>query len=74
LASFSWIRGRKKTEAQIATIKAQLTDEPDPVIVRQAGRTLRNITEDMIGSLLATAATQPVVWVWVSQAMHRLFG
>lgn len=65
---------RQKAEAQIATIKAQLIDEPDPVIVKQAGRTLRNITEGMIGSLLATAATQPVVWVWVSQAMHRLFG
>jgi hypothetical protein len=64
---------RKKAEAQIATLKAQLTDEPDPVIVKQAGRTLRNITEGAIGSLLATAA-QPTVWVWVHETMRRLFG
>jgi hypothetical protein len=65
---------RQKAEAQIATLKAQLTDEPDPVIIKQAGRTLRNITEGAIGSLLATAATQPTVWAWVIQTMHRLFG
>ncbi|MGD0519822.1 MAG: hypothetical protein ABSA48_01080 [Terracidiphilus sp.] len=40
--------------AQIATIKAQFTyDQLDPVIIKQAGRTLRNITEDAIGSLVA---------------------
>ena len=39
-------RQRQRAEAQIATLKAQLTDEPDPVIIKQAGRTLRNITED----------------------------
>lgn len=68
------VRQRQKAEAQIATLQAQLTDEPDPVIVKQAGRTLRNITEGAIGSLLATAATQPAVWAWVIQTMHRLFG
>jgi hypothetical protein len=66
-------RQRQRTEAQIATLKAQLTDEPDPVIIKQAGRTLRNITEGAIGSLLATAA-QPTVWVWVHEIMRRLFG
>lgn len=66
-------RQKQKAEAQIATIKAQLIDEPDPVIVKQAGRTLRNITEGAIGSLLATAA-QPTVWVWVHEIMHKLFG
>jgi hypothetical protein len=65
-------RQKQKAEAQIATLKAQLTDEPDPVIVKQAGRTLRNIIEGAIGGLLATA-TQPTVWAWVSQVMHRLF-
>jgi hypothetical protein len=59
---------KQRAEAQIATLKAQLTDEPDPVIVRQAGRTLRNITEGAIGSLLAAAA-QPSVWQWVQQTM-----
>jgi hypothetical protein len=63
---------RRKADAQIATLKAQLSDEPDPVILKQAGRTLRNITEGAIGSLLATAA-QPSIWAWVLEAMHRLF-
>jgi len=67
-------RQKQKAEVQIATLKAQLTDEPDPIILRQAGRTLRNVTEGAIGSLLAGAASQPAVWAWVSQAMHRLFG
>ena len=65
-------RQKQKAEAQIATLRAQLTHEPDPVIVRQAGRTLRHITEGAIGSLIATAA-QPAVWTWVSEVMHRLF-
>lgn len=67
-------RQRQRAEAQIATLQAQLTDEPDPVIIKQAGRTLRNITEGAIGSLLASAATQPPVWAWVIQTLHRLFG
>jgi hypothetical protein len=55
-------------EAQIATLKSQqLGGEPDAVIVRQACRTLRNITEGAIGSLLA-AAVQPSVW----QTIHQL--
>lgn len=56
---------------QLATIKVQL-DEPDPVIVNQAGRTLRNITEGAIGSLVATA-TEPTIWHWV-QGVMGLFG
>jgi len=60
-----------KAEVQIATINAQLADEPDPVIIKQAGRTLRNITEGAIGSLLATAATQPGVWQWIHALMQR---
>jgi hypothetical protein len=64
---------KRKAGAQIATLKAQLTDdEPDPVIVEQAGRTLRNVTEGAIGSLIATAV-QPAVWHWILQAMSTLF-
>ncbi len=66
-------RQRQKVEVQIATLKAQLADEPDPVIVKQAGDTLRNIIEGTLGSLLATA-TQPTIWVWVQEIIHRLFG
>jgi hypothetical protein len=64
---------KRRVDAQLATLKAQLSDEPDPVIVRQAGRTLRNILEGAIGSLLASAA-QPTVWVWIDEALRRLFG
>lgn len=67
------VRQRQKAEAQIATLRAQLSDEPDPVIIKQAGRTLRNITEGAIGSVIATAATQPAVWAWVNQTMKKLF-
>jgi hypothetical protein len=64
----------KKAQAQIATIKAQLSDEPDPVILKQAGRTLRNVIEGAVGSLLATAVSQPTIWTWVHEVMQRLFG
>lgn len=62
---------KRKAAAQIATIKAQLEDEPDPVIVKQAGHTLRNITEGAISSLVATAV-QPSVWSWV-ESFLRVF-
>ena len=65
-------RERRRAEAQIATLKAQLSDEPNPVIVEQAGRTLRSITEGAIGSLIA-AAVQPTVWHWIDQTMATLF-
>jgi hypothetical protein len=64
----------KKAQAQISTIKAQLADEPDPIILKQAGRTLRNVIEGAAGSLLATAVTQPTIWTWVHEVMERLFG
>ncbi len=63
----------RKVMAQVATIKAQLEDDPDPVIVKQAGRTLRNITEGAIGSLIATAA-QPAVWAWAAPIIAKFFG
>jgi hypothetical protein len=64
-------RDRQKAKAQIAVLKAELAGEPDLGVVRQAGRTLRNITEGAIGSLLATAA-QPTVWVWIHQMLQNL--
>jgi hypothetical protein len=66
-------RQKLKAQAQIATLKAQLMDEPDSAIISQAGRTLRSVTEGAIGSLVATAATQPAVWAWVSHVLQRLF-
>jgi len=63
----------RKASVQLQTIQAQLSDEPDPVIVRQAGKTLRNITEGAIGSLLAAAA-QPGVWHWIEALSRTYFG
>jgi hypothetical protein len=66
-------RVKKKAEAQIRTIQAQLADdEPDPGIIAQAGATLRNVTEGAIGSLIAAAA-QPAVWHWVGSTISALF-
>ena len=62
----------RKARAQIATIKAQLIDEPDVNIVRQSGKTLRNITEGAIASLIA-ASIQPTVWSVISDILTRLF-
>jgi hypothetical protein len=65
-------RQKRRAEAQITALRAKLAGDPDPGIVRQAGRSLRNITEGSIGSLIATAA-QPGVWHWVQQTMNSLF-
>jgi len=63
----------RKAKAQVATIKAQLADDdPNPAIVKQAGRTLRNITEGIIASLIATAIHP--VWASIPPLMTRLFG
>jgi hypothetical protein len=51
----------RKVNAQLATIEAQLIDEPNQEILKQAFTTLKNVTEGAIGSLLATAA-QPGIW------------
>lgn len=59
---------QQRAEAQIVALKAELTGEPDPTLVRQAGCTLRNITEGAIGSLLA-AGVQPSVWQWIHQML-----
>jgi hypothetical protein len=66
-------KARRRAEAQIRTIQAQLADdEAAPGIIAQAGATLRNVTEGAIGSLIA-AAVQPTAWHWVAQAMSVLF-
>ena len=65
-------RQKQRAEAQIATINAELTGEPDSVIVGQAARSLRSITEGAIGNLLATAGTNPSVWHWIHQMLVAL--
>jgi len=63
-------RQELRAEKQIAALKTELDGDPDPAIVQQAGRTLRNILEGAIGSLLATAA-QPTVWPWIHETLNR---
>ena len=62
-------RQQQRAEVQLAILKTELSGEPDPAIVKQAAHSLRNITEGAIGSLLATAATQPGVWQWIHQLL-----
>ncbi|MGB9455388.1 MAG: hypothetical protein WCB12_05060 [Bryobacteraceae bacterium] len=61
---------KQRAEAQISALKAELAGDPDAAVVRQAGHTLRNITEGAIGSLIATAA-QPGVWHWIHQTLSN---
>lgn len=63
---------KRKATAQITTIKAQIEDEPDPIIIQQAGQTLRNVTEGAIGSLIAAAA-QPGIWALAKSIMTKYF-
>ena len=62
-------RDKRRAEAQIAVLRAELAGEPDSAIVNEAGRTLRSITEGAIGGLIASAA-QPSVWLWVHQILQ----
>jgi hypothetical protein len=65
-------RDNQKAKASLATLEAQLADDPDPVIVRRAGRTLRNITEGVIAGLI-TAGVQPAIWAGIMDIMSRMF-
>jgi hypothetical protein len=57
--------------AQVGTLKAQLSDEPNPTILKEAGRSLRNITEGTISSLLSAAAIDH--WQLVLGVLTRMF-
>jgi hypothetical protein len=62
----------RKAKAQIATLKAQLTHEPNPTILKEAGKTLRNVTEGVVGGLITTAV-QPTTWQFVHDVLTRMF-
>ena len=53
---------RRRADAQVATIEAQLIDEPDPTIVRAAGKSLKTIVEGAIGGAVGNALANPGVW------------
>ena len=53
---------RRKADAQVATIEAQLMDEPDPAIIESAGKSLKTIVEGAIGGAAGTAIAAAPVW------------
>ncbi|MCA3078628.1 MAG: hypothetical protein ING71_07570 [Rhodocyclaceae bacterium] len=53
---------RRKADVQIATIEAQLMDEPDPTIIKAAGKSLKTIIEGAIGGALGTAISTAPMW------------
>jgi phospholipase/lecithinase/hemolysin len=62
---------KKAAEVQIATIEAQLVDKPDPEVIKQVGRTLRNVAEGAVASLIATGATNPAVWHMIQSILAK---
>jgi len=66
-------RQSQRAQIQLEAIQNELAGEPDSIVVMQAGKTLRNITEGAIGSLLATGA-QPAIWHWIHQTLVAAFG
>ena len=53
---------RRKADAQVSTIEAQLTDEPDPVIVSAAGRSLKTIIEGALGGAAGNFLASAPAW------------
>lgn len=53
---------RRKADAQIATIEAQLIDQPDPTIVQAAGKSLKTIIEGAIAGATGNAIASAHVW------------
>ena len=67
-------RQKTRVNAQLDALKVELSDnDSDPEIVRQALRTVRNVTEGAIASLIATAV-QPTVWHWILGFLHSAAG
>ncbi|MEN3951946.1 hypothetical protein [Iodidimonas sp. SYSU 1G8] len=53
---------RRRADAQVATIEAQLIDEPDPTIIRAAGKSLKTIIEGAIGGAAGNAIAAAPIW------------
>jgi hypothetical protein len=56
------IQQRRRADAQVATIEAQLIDEPDPTIIKAAGKSLKTIVEGAIGGAAGNALASASVW------------
>lgn len=53
---------RRRADAQICTIEAQLLDEPNPTIIKAAGQSLRTIIEGAIGGAAGNALAAAPIW------------
>ncbi|MHA7818737.1 MAG: hypothetical protein ACX930_03705 [Erythrobacter sp.] len=53
---------RRRADAQVATIEAQLLDQPDPTIIQKAGSSLKAIVEGAIGGAAGNALATAPVW------------
>jgi hypothetical protein len=61
---------KKAVKIQLETLEAQLED-PDPVIIKQAGKSLRSLTEGVISSLIANGI-QPGVFHAIHDILSRI--
>ena len=53
---------RRKADAQVATLEAQLQDDPDPTIVAAAGRSLKSVIEGALGGAAGNLLSSAPVW------------
>lgn len=53
---------RRRADAQVATIEAQLIDDPDPSIIKAAGKSLKTIVEGAIGGAAGNAIAAAPIW------------
>lgn len=53
---------RRRADAQVGTIEAQMLDDPDPGIVKVAGGSLKSIVEGALGGALGNVITNAAVW------------
>lgn len=60
---------RRRADSQVATIEAQLMDEPDPSIVKRAGRTLKTIIERALGRAAENAISNASLWQQLIQLL-----
>jgi len=62
-----------RAQNQLQVIQTELEGETDSTVLIQAGKTIRNITEGAIASLIASGV-QPTVWHWIHQTLGAAFG
>lgn len=53
---------RRRADSQVATIEAQLLDDPDPTIIKAAGGSLKSIVEGAIGGAAGNLIASAPIW------------